>query len=128
VKGAFEAVSSANASGTLTWRVRSNGNRENLKIDARVSFGTEINEVNVAEGVVYAIFPDGTACELEETVNGSQARYRLEMRERNGVVEEKRGTCDPSIVPSIAGGPVEIIHDDDDDPNTSNTTILTGNF
>jgi hypothetical protein len=119
---------SADARGTLTWRARSFENRKILKINARVDFGAEISEANADQGVVYAVFPDGSACELERDIRGSGVRYRLELRESGGVVEEKRGTCAPSIVPSISGGPVDIVHDDDDDPNTTNTKLLTGNF
>ena len=119
---------SDDARGDLAWRARPQGSREILKIDAKVRFGTEINEANVDQGAVYAIFPDGTACELEGQVKGSEVRYRLVVREHNGVFEEKRGACAPSMVPAVSGGSIEIVHDDDDDPSTPNTTLLTGNF
>jgi hypothetical protein len=127
VRGDFDSLSE-DARGKLKWRARSRGNRQILKIDAKVRFGTEINESNADQGVVYAVFPDGTVCELERSIRGSDVRYRLDSRERDGVLDQKRGTCAPSIVPSVTGGSVDILNDHDDDPDSPDTTLLTGNF
>jgi hypothetical protein len=127
VKGIFESVS-PDARGTFSWRVRSGGTRQILKIDARVRFGAVIDEATAGEAVAYAIFPDGTACELARDIRGSDVKYRLELRAENGTTREKRGTCAPSILPSFSGGPVDVELDDDDDPSTLNTKLLTGDF
>lgn len=73
-------------------------------------------------------FPDGTTCEMARRLGSSSVRYLLELRERNGQLEEKRGTCTPPSIPPLSGGVVVIEHDAAADPSTPNTPLLVRDF
>ena len=92
------------------------------------SSGRPIDRGNASYAVVLVTFPDGTTCEMQHQVRRATVRYRLEMRERDGRLEERRGTCTPASVPSLSGGTVSIVHDADDDPGTPNTVLFTRTF
>jgi hypothetical protein len=90
--------------------------------------GGPINRDNADFAVVLVTFPDGTTCRMEHRVRNASVKYRLDLRERDGQLEEKRGTCTPPSVPSVSGGTVTVVHDDDDDPTTANTPLLSRTF
>jgi hypothetical protein len=124
VKGRFDAAVSG-AAGALVRKSRRN--RASLELDARVRFGGDFRREDAAQGTTFALFPDGTVCELQTHVGGSAVRYRLKLAERRGTVREQRGRCTPAGIPEV-GGTVEIVHDGDGDPGTPGAPLLTGRF
>jgi len=114
------------AEGRLEWKGRRN--RTDLELKARVEFSDEFGRDDAEQGVTTAVFPDGTICELQVRVGGSDVRYRLKLRDKRGTLQERRGSCTPSGIPDFTGGTVDIVHDADGDAGTPNVTLLTGEF
>ncbi len=90
---------------------------------------------NFDNSVVKAIFPDGVVCELESDDSlRKYYEYSLKLRLKKGAYNEKDGSCESAQgglltqIPEYASGPLAIVFDDDDNPDTDNVEIATGNF
>jgi hypothetical protein len=96
---------------------KKNGSNQELSIKIKVKKnGQLITPNNLDEGVVSAVFPDGSVCELDADDDRRAKRfyeYSLKLRVRKGEYQEKDGFCDNSdSIPTYAGGSITIEFDD----------------